>query len=160
MTELIPTRRSQFIHSSRSTRRKEGGNSPGANLLQANAWGELLVLLGLCIRHRRLCLRQMANWLAFTCPWTAVRPSGPVRLRRSTAGVLPAGERGRRAGGTIELADSQRPLTLPRARAPLPRGGGVAMIPASFQATLEGVCVATILATLKGGFAFGEGLHS
>ncbi len=101
MTELIPTRRSQFIHSSRSTRRKEGG-----------CFGE--------------------------CSLTAVRLSCLVRLRRSTAG-----EWGRRARGTIELADSQRPLTLPRARAPLSQGGGgVAMIPASIPAILMGLCAA------------------
>ena len=60
---------------------------------------------------------------------------------QSTAGVLPAGEGGRRAGGTIELADSQRPLTLPRARAPLSRGGGgwPRSQPQS-QARLKGVC--------------------
>jgi hypothetical protein len=136
MTELIPTRRSQFIHSARSTRRKEGES------------------------------------FAFTCPWTAVRlssPRSPAALRRRR---MTAGEWGWRAGGTIELAETQRPLTLPRARAPLPRGGGggVATIPASFQATFRGGGVATILATLKGvstilatlkgGFAFGEGLHS
>ncbi len=63
------------------------------------------------------------------CPWTAVRLSGPFTA---------CGEWGRRAGGTIELAAPQRPLTLPRARAPLSRGVGGGHDPSLIPSHIDG----------------------